>query len=47
MYELYKLVNGEWHIHGVYNTVSSLANACFELGKFGILQIKVEVNNNA
>lgn len=47
MYELYKFIDGEWYIHGVYNTVQSLARATFELGKMGVAQIEIKENNNA
>lgn len=47
MWTLYKLIDGDWYFHGEYDTVSSLTSACFELGKLGFGQIKVEEVNNA
>lgn len=45
-YKLLKLVDGEWYVEGVYDTVTSLANAAYYLGKLGYEQIKVEIEVN-
>lgn len=41
MYKLYKLVDGEWWIHGTYQDVFTLAMAAHQLGLDGFEQIKV------
>lgn len=46
MYELYRLIDGKWYLYGMYNTPTSLARACFELGKMGVTQIEIKENSD-